>query len=311
MNRHKLSTLFALGILASATHSTSTAAVLEELGGASIQQVVGLPRVDSVIRSPSSASEAALSNSITVPVANRLGATDQSTVSSFAGAAGDHRYTVGIEAYGHSFSIGQASKSLKYLATEAGTLSVNSFLDAGSLGANRPDAATSESVLSNYLFVGWVLSSSPNLVRGHDFSVYSQMLRNNVSETRVYSSDNTTLNGTTYGALNTVSYNWAAMSFNDQIHLNAGESVNVIFDISSRAQNFVVNNAACVNDVLGHNSCASAWVNNGDGASFDFTFTADSVTAVPEPAEWALMLAGMGLVARLRRKTAGMITPSS
>jgi hypothetical protein len=240
------------------------------------------------------------------------------------GAVDSPAYGVSSYVAGVGSSYASFYKHLTYTAEASGTYSLSTFLEAGSVDVTLAGGAVGNGSAG----FDWNL-----LVNGESVAAVTVSAQFNPTGVSSFNSASpTTL--TDYlehvglageGLLAT----WGATTLSNvwQGFLNTGESVELDFYATSVAYgNFTDVNSAfgfgCYGNILtvsGETACGSATVSFGDPAIFsspqggirnlaylsDTVFDFTPTTAVPEPGEWAMMLAGLGtigLMARRRRK---------
>jgi hypothetical protein len=254
-----------------------------------------------------------------------VGTTDFSSVQSYAGAAGNNHYGITDVGYGYSSGAGIVYKSVNYTADTAGVLTVNTFLDAGSTGTSI--GANSSAFTSGTKLI-WTASINGAYTHTLGVATYLTSLWGASSPSTLVAPWGGTGTLVTGGDLNGVSivqsateasYSWLDTSFTDRIQMAAGQTVNVLYTLNELSLGQYLDNLLTPppyncdggNGANGYSSCGKTWVNfGGVGAlddsisSFDLSFAPDSVTAVPEPSEWALMIAGLGLASVIGKRKA-------
>jgi hypothetical protein len=237
------------------------------------------------------------------------GVNDFASTQSYAGAAGNNHYGLTDVTNGWTATAGIVYKWVNYTAAAAGTLTVNSFIDAGStgtsIGAGDYSNLVSSTVLKWTASLGGAFTHSLDVTtsllgRGGAFS-YDPIV------TTLYGNPLNGLTSTRTASESSVS--WQATTFTDALHLVAGQTVTMLYTINEFSNGYFVDDLAAAGVCGGDGACGKTWVNFGGVGSldnsistFDFSFAPDSVAAVPEPSEWAMMMVGLGLVGAMARR---------
>jgi PEP-CTERM motif len=234
---------------------------------------------------------------------------DFASVQSYAGAAGNNHYGLTDVTNGWSATAGIVYKWVNYTAAQSGTLTVNSFVDAGSIGTSI-GAGDYSNGISGTIFK-WTASLGGAFTHSLDVTTGLQGYGGALS----YAPIVTTAYGSTLAGLTSTrtasesSVSWQDTTFTDSISLVAGQTATMLYTINELSAGYYIDDALTAGTCGGDGACGKTWVNfGGIGAldnsisTFDYSFAVDNVTAVPEPSEWALMMVGLGMVGAIARR---------
>jgi hypothetical protein len=296
--KNKKYTAVLVAAMASLTMSTASNAIVTlELNSGSTSSAVTALVSDADVAPIGSA---AVNTSSTSTHASLLsvGTTDTATATGTTGGPGVNTTSVSNIGNGYAYSDSIVTKTVRFQADTAGLYTVNSFLDAGSTGTT---AGPNGYGLSSS-FAYWTVHLGGVLLHGLNVTETANQLAFGL--TGIASSAN--LNVDVVGTSSLVqaahgtsaTYNWDAQSFSDSVRLAAGQSIDVLYYMASNVRSNYFDDLTTL-ATCGAN-CGTSWTNLS--GNFTTEFLADSVTAVPEPGEWALMIAGLGSVGAMSKR---------
>jgi hypothetical protein len=295
----------ALGFGGLATSGIATAAVtliLEQNTGSTSSSVTGLVSGSNFGTTGAAAINSA--SSVTSPSVLSPSTTDRAAATSSTGGPTVNTISSSNVGNGYAYSDSLGSKLVRYQATEAGTFYLNTNLAAGSVGTTAgPNGwGTSSAGLVWTISLGGLLEHSLGITTGVAQPAFGLL---GVGSGVPLNTGGVVGTGSITNATNGTSsiYSWGAQSFTDSIQLAAGQFVDVYTTIGSNVRSNYFDDLttlATCGSSGGFSNCGTSYVNFA--ASFETSFEPGMVAAVPEPGEWAMMLAGLGAVGVIARR---------
>jgi hypothetical protein len=219
-------------------------------------------------------------------------------------------YDAASFAKGTASASSEVTRTFKFTADNAGTYSMNSLIYGGNLASARAGNATG----SGEAYYAWELKVNDEL---RHFST-TRVSENGTSSARSTSGD---LGVTFANRAGYESARWGRTNLATPIgYLDVGDMVDVSFKLSTYSiANYIMPAGNVFSGIYGfpcflNGDCGGSAVSFGDPSFLFGNATSNNqlytstgvfsfqVSPVPEPAEWAMMLAGLGAVAAIAKR---------